>query len=98
MNWIELIKVLSPIIIALLQPHLKDVAMMTAKSMADVEKTGMPGPDKLEHVVSDILPMAAKSNPTMKIDDVKDGLVKGIDSAVAVANMLKQMHNFEHGL
>lgn len=97
MIWIEVIKAVAPIIIALLRPELKDVSGMIANSMIEAEKTDKNGPDKLDMVVKDMIPVAAKNAPTKTIDEVKDAMVKGIDASVAVANIIKQMKKFDDG-
>ncbi len=91
-DWIELIKALTPIIIAIFQPRIKDVGMMVANSMLHAEQTGMEGKDKKEMVLNDITPLIVRSTG-LTADEAREALGEGIDMAVLTANVLHQMNN-----
>ena len=91
-DWIELIKALTPILIAIFQPRIKDVGMMVGNSILHAEETGMEGKDKKDMVLNDITPLIVRSTG-LSAEEAREALGEGIDIAVLTANMLHQMNS-----
>lgn len=93
-KWLDVVKSLAPVIIAIVAPGLAPLGTVIASAITEAEQlAGASGPDKKAHVVAIASDAAAAINLTAKKTVVDPATVassagSAIDVVVSVANMI----------
>ena len=90
--WIKLIQALTPVIIAISEPLLKNASDQITASMIKAEKTQMNGPDKLDLVIKEVV--TSNNVDTLTKNEQEDRVTKVVDMAIAAANTVARMEHF----
>jgi hypothetical protein len=93
-KWLELLKVLGPVIIATTVPHGDLIAPAIVNAIAEAEQIkGATGPEKLAHVVaiaSNTAQIAQTSGVNINPAAVAAATVEAINTTVAVINIIHE--------
>ena len=94
LKWIDLVKVLAPMIIGLINPKLAPVAVAISDGIAQAEQiNGATGPDKLKYVLATANDAAVAVNTTMgktilDPSELNTAVTDAVNTTVAVINLV----------